>query len=205
MIFKRIFDISFSIFLIIILSPVLILISLLIKLDSRRPIIFKQKRLGEKGREFTIYKFRTMVENAEEKGSGVFTLEDDPRVTRVGSILRKTSLDELPQLFNILKGDMSFVGPRPPVTYHPWEYEGYSDWQKKRFAVKPGVTGVAQLQGRKELPWEERIEYDVYYVDNWSFWLDIKLILLTVPKVLKMENNYNVEEQVEKHSEEKNK
>jgi len=177
----------------------LLLLALLIKLDSKGPVIFKQQRLGRGGREFTIYKYRTMVENAEEMGNGVFTLKDDPRITRMGRFLRKTSLDELPQLFNILKGDMSFVGPRPPVTYHPYEIDEYSEEQMQRFEVRPGVTGLAQLSGRKELPWDERIEYDIEYIENYSFFYDIKLILMTVPKVLKMENNFNVKDQVDKH------
>lgn len=197
MFLKRIFDIFFSIFLIIILSPFLLLIAAAIKLTSQGPVIFKQNRLGKDGEEFKIYKFRTMVENAEDMGNGVYTLRDDPRVTTIGKILRKTSLDELPQLFNILKNEMSFVGPRPTLTYHPYEYQNYSSEQKKRFDVKPGVTGLAQLSGRKELPWEERIEYDIEYVENYSFFYDIKLILKTIPKVLKMEANYNTKDQID--------
>ena len=199
MVLKRGFDILFSLYLIILLSPFLILISVLIKVDSKGPVIFKQQRLGKGGEEFTIFKYRTMVENAEDMGNGVFTLKDDPRITRMGRFLRKTSLDELPQLFNILKGDMSFVGPRPPVTYHPYEIDEYSEEQMQRFKVRPGVTGLAQLSGRKELPWDERIEYDIEYIENYSFLYDIKLILMTVPKVLKMENNFNVKDQVDKH------
>lgn len=197
MFLKRIFDIFFSIFLIIILSPLLLLIAAVIKLTSQGPVIFKQNRLGKDGEEFEIYKFRTMVENAEDMGNGVYTLKDDPRVTTIGKILRKTSLDELPQLFNILKNEMSFVGPRPTLTYHPYEYQNYSSEQKKRFNVKPGVTGLAQLSGRKELPWEQRIEYDIEYVENYSFFYDLKLILKTIPKVLKMEANYNTEDQID--------
>ena len=197
MILKRIFDLVFSIFLIIILSPLLLLISVIIKSTSKGPIIFKQKRLGKNGEEFEIYKFRTMVENAEDMGNGVYTLKNDPRETSVGKLLRKTSLDEVPQLFNILKNEMSFVGPRPTLTYHPYEYQNYSSVQKKRFNVKPGVTGLAQLKGRKKLQWEKRIEYDIEYVENHSFFYDIKLILKTIPKVLKMESNYNTEDQID--------
>jgi len=193
---KRIFDFCFSVFLIIVLSPLLIIIALAIKFTSNGPVIFKQKRLGKNGREFEIYKFRTMVQNAEKKGNGVYTLKDDPRVTKVGKILRKTSLDEMPQLFNIFKNEMSFVGPRPTLTYHPYQYNNYSDEQKKRFEVKPGVTGLAQLSGRKELPWDERIKYDIEYVKNYSFFYDIRLIFKTIPKVLKMEANYNTKDQL---------
>ena len=183
--------------MIILLSPLLLFISVAIKLTTQGPVIFKQKRLGKNGEEFKIYKFRTMIENAEDMGNGVYTMKDDPRVTSVGKFLRKTSLDELPQLFNILKNEMSFVGPRPTLTYHPYEYQNYSSDQKKRFNVKPGVTGLAQLKGRKELPWEKRIEYDIEYVENRNFFYDIKLILKTIPKVLKMESNYNTEEQID--------
>lgn len=189
---KRLFDIFFSLMAIIITGPLLVIISILIVLDSKGGVIFKQKRLGKDGKDFTIYKFRTMVENAENIGSGIFSYENDNRVTMVGKILRKTSLDELPQSFNILKGDLSFVGPRPPVTYYPCKYHEYNDFQKQRFQVKPGLTGLALIKGRKELAWGERIKYDVEYVHNMSLLLDIKILFLTIPKVLKMSNNYNV-------------
>jgi len=170
----------------------MLVIALMVKLDSPGPILFKQKRIGKGGREFTILKFRTMVVNAETMGTGLESYEDDNRVTRTGRILRKASLDELPQLINILKGDMSFVGPRPPVTYHPYKYEDYPPNVKRRFEVKPGVTGYAQINGRNELSWEEKFKYDLFYVDNKSFWLDIKILALTVVKVLKMEGCYDV-------------
>src|SRR5699024_1422348 len=121
------------------------------------------KRLGENGKKFEIYKFRTMIENAEKMGTGIFTSDEDPRITKVGHFLRKTSLDELPQIINIIKGEMSFVGPRPPVPYHPYKYDDYNEIQKKRFTVKPGVTGMAQVYGRNTLSWDERIEHDVKY------------------------------------------
>lgn len=166
----------------------MIIIILLIKSTSEGPVFFKQDRLGKNGKVFKIIKFRTMIDNAEQIGTGVITFENDPRITKVGSFLRKTSLDELPQLINVLKGDMSIVGPRPPVPYHPKKYEEYSEYEKKRFNVKPGITGYAQVNGRNNLTWEQRINMDVYYVDNRSFLLDLKIIFLTMLKVLKRED-----------------
>lgn len=166
----------------------MIIIILLIKSTSEGPVFFKQERLGKNGKVFKIIKFRTMIDNAEQIGTGVITFENDPRITKVGSFLRKTSLDELPQLINVLKGDMSIVGPRPPVPYHPKKYEEYSEYEKKRFNVKPGITGYAQVNGRNNLTWEQRINMDVYYVDNRSFLLDLKIIFLTMLKVLKRED-----------------
>lgn len=146
--------------------------------------------MGENGDVFKIYKFRTMVENAESKGSGIYTSKGDPRITKAGHFLRKTSLDELPQLLNVIKGDMSLVGPRPPVPYHPYKYNEYSDKQQKRFTVKPGITGFAQVSGRNKLSWDERIEYDVKYVENYSLFLDFKILFKTFAKLLKKEEIY---------------
>ena len=188
---KSLLDIFFSLALIILFSPIFFLLSLLVKLSSSGPIFFKQERLGKSGEVFIIYKFRTMLVNAENMGSGIFTYKNDPRITKVGGFLRKTSLDELPQLFNILKGEMSFIGPRPPVTYYPYKYEDYSEMQKKRFNVLPGITGLAQVNGRKELPWEERIKFDIRYVEKMSFFLDLKILLLTVYKLFNVNDNYN--------------
>lgn len=188
--FKRFFDIFFAVIGIIILFPVMLVIAAAIKLDSKGPVIYKQDRLGKNGRIFKIYKFRTMIENAEKMGSGLFTFENDPRITKVGKFLRKTSLDELPQLFNVLKGDMSFVGPRPPVPFYPKKWEEYTVYEKKRFSVKPGITGWAQVNGRNEIDWSERIKLDVWYVDNWSLILDLKIILKSIKVVLKKEGVY---------------
>lgn len=194
--FKRIGDIFFSIIGLLTLSPFLLVVSILIKIDSKGPVIFKQKRLGKNGNVFNIYKFRSMTVGAEKHG--VYESKNDSRVTRVGKIIRKLSIDELPQFINILKGDMSIIGPRPTLTYHPWKYDEYSDFQKKRFNLRPGVTGWAQVNGRKDVQWNKRIEYDVFYVNNFSLWFDIKIIFKTIYKVLSMKNNFNSNETVEK-------
>lgn len=166
--FKRLFDIILSLIGLIICAIPMIIIAIAIKLDSPGPVLFKQKRLGYKGKVYEIWKFRSMCVGAEQTGSGVYSGKGDPRVTRVGNILRKTSLDEIPQFFNILAGKMSFVGPRPPLTYHPWPIEEYTDEQRRMFDVRPGITGWAQVNGRKEVEWHRRIELNVWYVDHVS-------------------------------------
>lgn len=194
---KRAFDLLLSIVLLFLLGPLMLVIAGAIKATSPGPAVFRQQRLGESGEEFTCYKFRSMVQNAAEKGSGVYTYEDDPRVTRVGRLLRRTSFDELPQLLNILKGEMSCVGPRPPLPDHPCKYDEYSDFQRKRFEIKPGVTGIAQINGRKTLQWEERIELDVQYLEQFKKWgllLDLKIIILTPFRIAPSQVNYNVGE-----------
>lgn len=186
---KNLADKMLAVILIIVLAPVLMLICFFIKIDSNGDIIFKQKRIGYKGREFNIYKFRTMVSNAEKIGDGLIVKdESDSRITKIGRILRKTSLDELPQLVNILKGDMSFIGPRPPVTYHPYDgYNGYSEFAKKRFEMKPGITGLAQVRMRNSASWDERIIVDVEYVENYSLILDLKILFLTIFSMINKE------------------
>lgn len=191
---KRGLDIIFSLVLLIIGGIFLLIVGLIIKIDSPGPAIFKQERLGLNGKVFNIYKFRSMCQGAEKKGTGVYSLKGDPRVTKVGRFIRATSIDELPQLINILKGEMSFIGPRPTLTYHPWKLEEYTDEQIKRFKVRPGVTGLAQINGRKDIPWDERIIYDVNYVENLSFMLDLKILLKTIVKVFKMSDNVNTYE-----------
>lgn len=190
---KRIFDILASLLAIVILSPFLLMFSIILKLDSKGPILFKQKRLGKNGKIFTIYKFRTMVVNAENIGDGISIKSDkDPRITKVGGVYRKTSIDELPQLFNVLLGDMSLVGPRPPVIYTPYDgYENYPEWAKKRFEMRPGVTGLAQVKVRNSATWDERIKIDNEYIDRFSLWLDIKILFMTVGKVFGSDNIYN--------------
>jgi undecaprenyl phosphate N,N'-diacetylbacillosamine 1-phosphate transferase len=187
MFWKRLFDFAVALVLLLLLSPLLLLIALLIKLTSRGPVFFLQERAGRYGQAFTIYKFRTMVVGAEKIGDGFYTGANDARITRIGSFLRAWSLDELPQLFNILKGDMSIIGPRPTLMY---QIEEYDDFQKKRLLARPGVTGWAQVNGRNSLTWPERIKLDVWYVENWSFWLDLKILFKTVGVVFKRDGIY---------------
>jgi lipopolysaccharide/colanic/teichoic acid biosynthesis glycosyltransferase len=186
---KRTIDFIFAVGLIIFLSPLLVLTAIIIKLESAGPFLFRQRRLGINGKEFTIYKFRSMSIGAEK--DGVYEAKNDPRVTKIGRFIRKVSIDELPQLFNIVKGQMSVIGPRPTLTYHPWPLEDYSTIQRKRFNLRPGVTGWAQVNGRKDVMWDDRIILDVYYVENISFFLDVKIFFITVYKVLFMKDNYN--------------
>jgi lipopolysaccharide/colanic/teichoic acid biosynthesis glycosyltransferase len=188
---KRLFDILLSLLVLVILSPVFLITAIAIKIDSKGPVLFKQERLGKGGRVFKIYKFRSMCVNAEHTGSGVYSGKGDARVTRVGRIIRATSIDELPQAVNILKGDMSFIGPRPPLTYHPWPIEEYTDEQRKMFDVRPGITGWAQINGRKAVEWHDRIKLSVWYVEHLTMWLDIKIFFLTFFKVFTNADNEN--------------
>lgn len=179
---KRLLDFSISFFGIIVLSPLIFVIALLVKLKLGSPIIFKQKRIGFREKEFHIYKFRTMKDLRDSNGD---LLPDDVRLTRFGKILRSTSLDELPELFNILKGEMSIVGPRPLVIqYLPY----FTDAERKRHTVRPGLTGLAQVNGRNSLFWEERFKYDTDYVEKIGLFIDIKILLKTVYTVVKREN-----------------
>ena len=195
---KRLIDIVLSLMILILLSPILLISAVAIKIDSKGPIIFKQKRLGLNGKEFNIYKFRSMCVGAEK--GGVYSDNNDKRVTKVGNILRKTSIDELPQAINILKGDMSFIGPRPPLTYHPWTIDKYTEDQLHMFDVRPGITGWAQVNGRKAVEWNRRIELNVWYVNNVSLWLDIKIFFMTFFKVFTNADNENVGETVSKET-----
>lgn len=188
---KRVLDIMIALIGLVITSPIMLITAIAIKVDSRGSILFKQKRLGKNGNEFIIYKFRSMCMNAEQSGSGQYSFKGDPRVTRVGRWIRATSIDELPQFFNIIKGDMSLIGFRPPLTYHPWSIEDYSKEQRKMFSVRPGVTGWAQVHGRKEVQWKDRIDMGIWYAENVSFWLDIKILFLTIIKVFTNANNEN--------------
>ncbi len=189
---KRIIDVFVSVLGLAILSPVLLVTAIAIKVDSRGDVLFLQDRIGLNGRTFKMIKFRSMCVGAEK--GGVYSTKNDLRVTRVGKFIRATSIDELPQFINILKGDMSLIGPRPTLTYHPWPLEKYSQEQKKRFLVRPGVTGWAQVNGRKEIHWDRRLMLDVEYVNNLSFTFDMKIFFMTIAKVLAMKDNVNVGE-----------
>jgi len=183
---KRLFDIVLSLSAIVLLLPVFVVISIAIKLSGKGPAIFKQERAGKNGKPFIFYKFRTMRVDVEPFGSSPKT-GDDPRLTRVGKLLREYSLDELPQLFNILKGDMSFIGPRPLYVSQMAEWD---ERQKKRLLVKPGLTGLAQISGRGQLTREEKLELDVKYVETAGFLTDIKMILATIAQVFGRKNIY---------------
>ena len=196
--FKRIFDVLISVIAVFLLLPVFLIVSLAVKLESKGPVIFKQKRLGLGGKEFDIYKFRSMVQDAEHIGTGVYSGKGDKRVTRVGKVLRATSLDELPQLINIIKGDMSLIGPRPPLTYHPWPIDEYTEEQLKMFLVRPGITGWAQVNGRKCVEWKRRIELNVWYVENVSLLLDLRIFFMTILSIVSNKDNQNVGETVKR-------
>jgi exopolysaccharide biosynthesis polyprenyl glycosylphosphotransferase len=205
---KRGSDLIIAALALAILSPLWLLIALLIKLDSRGPVFYKQERVGMDGRVFLFYKFRTMragtgdtqhrefqrryIRGQPDSNQGdeerpAYKLRADDRVTRVGRVLRRTSLDELPQLFNVLRGDMSVVGPRPPI---PYEVESYELWHRKRLDMKPGITGLWQVSGRNRLPFDEMVRMDLYYIENWSLFLDIKIVLQTVPVMWRGEDAY---------------
>ena len=188
---KRILDIIIALFVLILLSPVLLITAIAIRLESPGPVLFRQTRLGLGGKEFTILKFRSMVQGAEHTGSGVYSGKNDARVTKVGKIIRATSIDELPQAVNILRGDMSLIGPRPPLTYHPWPIDQYTPEQRRMFEVRPGITGWAQIHGRKDVEWHERIKLNVWYVDYVSFLLDCRIFFRTIFKVLANVDNEN--------------
>jgi len=195
---KRLFDIIVSFTALVFAFIPMAVVAILVKADSDGPVIFRQKRLGKDGKVFEMLKFRTMKTNSEFTGSGVYSNDSDSRVTKIGRILRKTSIDELPQLINILKGDMSLLGPRPPLTYHPWPYEQYTEEQRRMFDVRPGITGWAQINGRKDVEWHKRIELNVWYVDHVSLLLDIKIFFITILKVLRNDDNENKGETVSK-------
>ncbi len=195
---KRVIDCLLALIVLIIGAIPMLLVAVWVKLDSPGPVLFKQDRLGKDGKTFRMLKFRSMCQNAEHTGSGVYSDKNDARVTRAGRILRATSIDELPQLINILKGDMALIGPRPPLTYHPWPLEQYTAEQRRMFEVRPGITGWAQINGRKAVEWHKRIELNVWYVDHVSFWLDVKIFFRTIFKVVSNADNENVGETVKK-------
>jgi undecaprenyl phosphate N,N'-diacetylbacillosamine 1-phosphate transferase len=198
---KRVFDVFLSIVGLVLFFPIFIVISCLVKLDSKGPVLFSQLRLGLNKKPYKIYKFRSMVVDAENMREGIFNVENDKRITKVGNFLRNTSLDEVPQLINIFKGDMSFVGPRPPVIYELGDLNKLTPEFESRFEMKPGVTGLAQVSGRNELSWDEKVVFDNQYIalfNKWGILIDIKLILLTIVKVIKNEGSHEIAENVEK-------
>ena len=184
---KRTFDIIFSIISIVLSSPIMILIAILIKFTSKGPVFFIQDRIGLNGKYFKMIKFRTMLHNSEKEGTGLFSSKGDPRITNLGHFLRRTSLDEFPQFLNVLIGSMSVVGPRPPVIYELGEWSTFTPTIKKRFKVKPGITGFAQVYGRNSLGWDRKIAYDILYIKNYKRYgllLDIYIVFKTVWVVL---------------------
>lgn len=190
---KRFFDFFLSLIALIVLIPVWLIIAIAVKCDSKGPILFAQERRTKNGRIFKMYKFRSMVVNAESMGAGLFNYENDPRVTKVGRFLRNTSLDELPQLWNVVKGDLSLVGPRPCVSYELGDFDTLNKKYKKRFEVRGGITGLAQIKGRNENSWDEKVTYDNIYIDDFKkqgVWIDIKILVGTVAKVFKKQDIY---------------
>jgi sugar transferase EpsL len=178
---KRIFDISLAVILIVVLLPLIVSIAVLVRILIGKPVLFRQRRPGRHGKPFLLYKFRTMTEERDAEGH---LLPDEVRLTKFGRLLRKFSFDELPQLLNVIKGDLSLVGPRPLLMeYMPL----YTSEQARRHEVKPGITGWAQVNGRNAISWEEKFKLDLWYVDNRSFWLDLKILWLTLVKVMKRE------------------
>lgn len=189
-VFKRLFDALVSGILCLILLPVLASIALAVKLTSPGPILFRQQRLGKLGKNFQIYKFRTMVDGAVKQGAGLSTFKDDPRITRIGKVLREYHLDELPQIFNVLLGNMSLVGPRPVM---PSALPTYSEWERRRLLMQPGITGLQQTGGGETLHVDDRIKLDVWYVENWNFLSDIAILLKTIPVVLTKDGVYGTD------------
>jgi len=190
---KRFFDIVICSIAIIVLTPLWIIVAIAIKCDSKGPVFFAQERRTKNGRVFRMYKFRSMVVNAESMGAGLFNYENDPRVTKVGRFLRNTSIDELPQLWNVIKGDLSIVGPRPCVKYELGDFDTLNKKYKKRFEVRAGITGLAQVKGRNKNSWEEKVTYDNQYIDEFKkqgLWLDIKILFSTVAKVFRKQDIY---------------
>jgi lipopolysaccharide/colanic/teichoic acid biosynthesis glycosyltransferase len=173
---NRIIDTTLAGFGLVLASPALAVAAAAVKLEDRGPVFYRQRRVGLNGEEFELLKLRTMEVGAEHKGAGFAVNEGDPRITRVGRLLRRLSVDEIPQLWNVVRGDMSLIGPRPTLAY---QVERYTPRQRRRLEVKPGITGWAQIHGRARLPWDERIELDVWYVEHRSPWLDLKILART--------------------------
>jgi len=195
---KRALDCIIGLLVLVLLWPIIAILCLAIYIEDPGPVLFRQKRLGKGGKEFTMLKLRTMKVNSEHTGSGVYSGKGDPRVTKVGRILRATSADELIQAVHLISGKMSLIGPRPPLTYHPWPIEEYTQEQLHMFDVRPGITGWAQVNGRKGVEWHKRIELNCWYADNVSFLLDVKIFFMTIFKVFTNADNINTEETLKK-------
>ena len=190
-IIKPVFDFSIALIALIALFPLIIIVAIAVKVSSEGPVFFKQERLGMHGKVFLIYKFRSMrIQKTPDFVFGQVLTENHPRITGVGAFLRKTSIDEIPQLFNILKGEMSFIGPRPPVTFFPKKYHEYTDFEKQRFLLKPGISGLAAVKQREINDWSKNIPLDVEYVHTVSFKLDMKLFLISLFAFFRTENIY---------------
>ena len=185
---RRVLDVAIAVAAIALVGPLMIVIAVAIRLEDRGPVLLRQRRVGLHGEDFDLLKFRTMLVDAHKTGAGWLIAERDPRITRVGHFLRKWSLDELPQVVNVLRGEMSIVGPRPTLRY---QVDQYTPFQQRRLEVKPGITGWAQIRGRNSLRWPERIELDVWYVDHRSFRLDLLILARTVPMLLRPAGVYN--------------
>lgn len=199
---RRIVDTLISLIALMILSPMFLIIAIAVKLDSEGEIFFKQLRIGKNGEPYYMFKFRTMISNAQNMGTGIYSFADDPRITKVGRFLRKTSLDELPQLWNVVKGDMALVGPRSPVVGHFPEYETLSDDYRRRFSVLPGITGLAQVVGRNEFCWDEKVAYDNIYINKvlkYGPLYDIKILFMTVLRVFSMSDVSEKQENMKKN------
>ena len=184
---KRIFDILVSGIVLIVLLPIFVIIGIFIEIDSRGPVFFVHERVGKDGKIFKAYKLRTMIQGADKKTEGIFINRDNLYITRMGKFLRRSGIDELPQLINVFKGDMSLVGPRPTLKY---QVENYNDIQKQRLLIKPGITGWALINGRNKLTWPERIKLDIWYIENRSSWLDLKILFKTIIVVVNGEDMY---------------
>ena len=196
---KRTFDIILSIIVIFLSVPVLIIIILLIKFTSKGPVFFIQERIGLNGKYFKMIKFRTMLHNSEKEGTGLYSFEDDPRITKLGHFLRRASLDEFPQFLNVLVGSMSIVGPRPPVTYELGNWSTFSPTMRKRFKVKPGITGFSQIYGRNSLGWDRKIAYDILYINKYKRFgllLDTYIVYKTFWIVLTGQGNLEKKEEM---------
>lgn len=199
---RRIIDTIIALIALVLLSPILLIVAIAICLESKGGAIFKQKRIGLNGKPYDMYKFRSMVKNAQNMGTGVYSFEGDPRITKVGHFIRRTSIDELPQLWNIVKGDMAFIGPRSPVVGHFPEWDTLNDAYKRRFTVLPGISGLAQCVGRNDFSWDEKVVWDNIYidkVDKYYILYDIKMWFMTFARVFSMSDVAEKQENMEKN------